>query len=502
MRGPEIIVRAAGHAERVAVVDDRGTWTYGDVLDRSASLAAGLLDGRHDLHEARVLLLASPGLDYVAALWGIWRAGGMAVPVSPHQPPAEWAHIAADSRATCAIASQEHVDHLAPVAVVAHARLLTCETRTRTARLPDVDPARAALMLYTSGTTSVPKGVVLTHANIQAQIECLVQAWEWAADDRILHVLPLHHTHGVINALACALWCGAACEMLPGFDAGRTWAELASGRLSVFMAVPSIYQRLLTAYRTASPDEQRRWAAGARALRLAVSGSAPLPSSVFDRWRDLAGQPLLERYGTTEIGMALSQPLHGERHRGCVGFPLPGVGVRLVNETGQDVGDDEPGEIVVRGPGVSAGYWDRSTASVSVVDGGGWFRTGDVAVRTASGFVILGRMSVDIIKTGGEKVSALEVEETLRAHPDILDCAVVGVPDPDWGERVAAAVVVRPDVSLTLEALRTWARPKLAVWKIPTRLLVVADLPRNEMGKISKRGLSEAFGPVTVPHPG
>ena len=495
------MVRAAGHAERVAVVDDHGDWTYGDLLDRSASLAASLLDGRHDLHDARVLLLASPGLDYAAALWGIWRAGGVAVPVSPQQPPAEWAYVAGDSRAAFAIASQEQADALTPVAVAAHARLLTCDTRARSARLPHLDPARAALMLYTSGTTSRPKGVVLTHANIQAQIECLVQAWGWVAEDRILHVLPLHHTHGVINALACALWCGAACEMLPAFDVGRTWAGLASGRISVFMAVPSIYQRLIAAYRAAAPDEQRRWADGARGLRLAVSGSAPLPASLFDRWRELAGQPLLERYGMTEIGMALSNPLHGDRHRGGVGAPLPGVEVRLVNEAGQDVGDGEPGEIFVRGPGVFAGYWERPLVTASAFADGGWFKTGDVATRTASGFTILGRMSVDMIKTGGEKVSALEVEEMLRAHPAILDCAVVGVPDHEWGERVAAAVVVLPDVSLTLEALRTWARPRVAVWKIPSRLAIVTDLPRNTMGKVSKSRLVEMFVTTTGPDP-
>jgi malonyl-CoA/methylmalonyl-CoA synthetase len=268
------------------------------------------------------------------------------------------------------------------------------------------------------------------------------------------------------------------------------------------MAVPSIYQRLLAAYQMASPDEQRRWADGARGLRLAVSGSAPLPASLFDRWRDLAGQPLLERYGMTEIGMALSHPLHGDRHRGSVGAPLPGVDVRLVNEAGQDVGDDEPGEILVRGPGVFAGYWERPVVTASAFADGGWFKTGDVATRTASGFIILGRMSVDMIKTGGEKVSAFEVEETLRAHPAILDCAVVGVPDHEWGERVAAAVVVPPDVTLTIEALRMWARPRLAPWKIPTRLEVVADLPRNTMGKVSKSRLVEMFATAVGPHPG
>jgi malonyl-CoA/methylmalonyl-CoA synthetase len=496
MQGSEFVVRAAGHAERVAIVDQHGTWTYGDLLDRSASLAASLLDGRRDLHGARVLLLACPGLEYAAALWGIWRAGGIAVPVSPQQPPAEWAYVAADSLAACAMAGQAYAAQLAPVAVAAHARLVPCDPRARSARLPALDPSRAALMLYTSGTTSTPKGVVLTHANIQAQVECLVRAWEWEEGDRILHVLPLHHTHGVINALACALWSGAVCEMLPGFDARRTWAELASGRISVFMAVPSIYQRLLAAHQAASPDEQRRWADGARALRVAVSGSAPLPSTVFDQWQDLVGQPLLERYGTTETGMVLSNPLRGERHRGSVGVPLPGIDVRLVNPAGEDVADGEAGEVFVRGPGVFGSYWERTSATASAFAEGGWYRTGDVATRGATGFRILGRLSVDIIKTGGEKVSALEVEEMLRTHPDVLDCAVVGVPDPEWGERVAAVLVMKPDRSLTLDELRTWARSRAAAWKIPTRITAVADLPRNTMGKVTKVRLAELFAGV------
>ncbi len=229
---------------------------------------------------------------------------------------------------------------------------------------------------------------------------------------------------------------------------------------------------------------------GARQLRVMISGSAPLPAAVFDRWRQLTGQALLERYGMTEIGMALSNPLHGERKPGFVGAPLPRVEVRLVDEHGSDVPDGGAGELLVRGPGVFQEYWDRPDATAGAFLDGRWFRTGDVASVHEGSYRILGRLSTDIIKTGGEKVSALEIEELLREHPAILECAVVGVPDESWGEAVVAVVVPQPGETLTLERLREWARPRMAPWKIPARLVVMSDLPRTAMGKVAKPQLA------------
>jgi malonyl-CoA/methylmalonyl-CoA synthetase len=342
------------------------------------------------------------------------------------------------------------------------------------------------LVLYTSGTTSQPKGAVLTHAALQAQVESLVEAWGWRADDRLLHVLPLNHTHGLVNALLCPLWSGAVSELAPGFDAAAVWARLASGEITVFMAVPTMYQRLIAAWEAAGPADRRGWADGARALRLTVSGSAALPVPVFERWRQISGQALLERYGMTEIGMALSNPLSGDRRPGTVGVPLPGVEVRVVAEDGGEAADGEPGEIVVRSPGAFREYWDRPAETAAAWLADGWFSTGDVAVRTDGVVRILGRRSVDIIKTGGEKVSALEIEDVLRTHPAVQDCAVVGLPDEEWGECVTAAVVPQAGAALALDDLRDWARARLAPAKLPRRLVVVADLPRSPLGKVSK----------------
>jgi len=259
------------------------------------------------------------------------------------------------------------------------------------------------------------------------------------------------------------------------------------------MAVPTIYGRLISAWRDAPPEVRSRWSRGAARLRLFVSGSAALPVPVLDEWRAITGHTLLERYGMTEIGMALSNPLLGERRAGFVGTPLPGVEVRLVGETGQDLADGVPGELLVRGPGVFLEYWARPETTAAAFAEGGWFRTGDVASREAGAFRILGRSSVDIIKTGGEKVSALEIESVLREHPAIADCAIVGLPDSEWGESVAAAVVLRPGCTLSLEALRVWSRERLSAPKRPRRLLLLGALPRNAMGKVAKPQLIQFF---------
>ncbi len=499
---PAIVRRALTFGDRLAVAGPDGECTYASLASRAARLAGLLLDGREDRNEARVALLAPPGAAYVAGQWGTWMAGGVSVPLSPQQTPHEWEHILDDSRAAVAVVAPEYAHAFVPLAAARQLRIIMDGAsghdlpggEAAWARLPVVGPGRRALMLYTSGTTSRPKGVVLTHANLTAQVECLSRAWAWQPDDRALHVLPLNHTHGVINILACALWNGAVCEFAGGFDAHRTWQRMASGDTTVFMAVPTIYGRLIAAWREAPQEVRAAWSRGAAGLRLFVSGSAALPVPVLEEWRAITGHTLLERYGMTETGMALSNPLHGSRRPGFVGTPLPGVEVRLVNEAGHDVADRVAGELLVRGPGVFREYWGRPDATAAAFAEGGWFHTGDVAACEDGAFRILGRLSVDIIKTGGEKVSALEVEAVLREHPDIADCAVVGLPDAEWGEAVAAIVVVRGEAAVLLPQLRDWARAKLSGPRLPRRLLTVAALPRNAMGKVVKAEVRRLFG--------
>jgi len=288
------------------------------------------------------------------------------------------------------------------------------------------------------------------------------------------------------------LWSGAVCEMLPRFDANAVWELIAGERLTLFMAVPTIYVKLIAAWEAASPERRAALSKAAANLRLMVSGSAALPVSTLERWKEITGHTLLERYGMTEIGMAISNLYRGTRVPGSVGRPLPGVEVRLTDESGQDVRAGAPGEIEVRGPNVFLEYWRKPEATREAFRDG-WFRTGDTAIVENGVYRILGRTNIDILKTGGHKVSALEIEETLREHTAIAECAVVGVPDAEWGERVAVAVVLCDGNVIELEELRAWCKQRLAAHKVPTRLLVLEALPRNAMGKVTKPAVVKLF---------
>lgn len=488
--------RAAAYADRRAIIAPDGRWTYAELRDASARVASALLDGADDLREGRVCYLVAPSCAHVATQWGIWRAGGIAVPLCVSHPRPELEYAIAESDASIVVADQRHRERLEPIARARGIRLaLTDELLSAAPRtLPAIEPKRRALILFTSGTTSKPKGVVTTHAILAAQIASVVDAWEWSPADHILHVLPLHHLHGILNLLCAALWSGATCELTDGFDAAQVWDRIADGTdLTLFMAVPTIYARLRATWNEAPAPRRAAMSAGCRRLRLMVSGSAALPVALLDAWREISGHTLLERYGMTEIGMGLGNPLHGTRRAGTVGVPFPGVEVRLADDAGATLGDGLPGEIQVRGPNVFAEYWRRPEATAAAFTADGWFHTGDVAVREAGVYRILGRDSVDIIKTGGFKVSALEIEEVLRTHPAIAECAVVGVADDEWGQRVAAAVVLHPDTALDLAGLRTWAKQHLAPYKVPTLLRTVTDLPRNPMGKVVKPDVARLF---------
>jgi malonyl-CoA/methylmalonyl-CoA synthetase len=496
-----LIARARAHEGRVALIDDERSLRYGELLAASERAARALLaaGGVPDLAGARVAFLVPPGCAYVIAQWGIWQAGGIAVPLCVSHPAPELAYTIDDSGASLLVAPASLRSTLQPLAGERDLPLLGCDELEAPATgaqrpLPAVPPERGAMLLYTSGTTGKPKGVLSTHAILAAQIESIVQAWAWDEGDHILHALPLHHLHGVVNALCAALWSGACCELLPRFDAERVFERIAAGRgLSLFMAVPTSYARLLALAERASPERRAAFAAGCRALRLMVSGSAALPVALFERWRELCGHSLLERYGMTEFGMGLGNPLHGERLPGHVGVPFPGIEVRLCDEAGQAVPDGTPGRIQVRGPGLFAQYWQRPEATAAAFTADGWFETGDVGVRERGVHRILGRESVDILKTGGYKVSALEIEEALREHPAIRECAVVGVPDPEWGQRVAAAVLLHDGQALTLEQLRAFGKERLAPYKVPSLLRVVEDLPRNALGKVQKPDVTRWF---------
>ncbi|MGO8945571.1 MAG: acyl-CoA synthetase [Syntrophobacteraceae bacterium] len=484
--------RAERYGDRTGIIAPEGSFTYRQLLDASGKVASFLLDGSKDLQQRPVAFLAPPGFHYVALQWGIWRAGGIAVPLSVFHPRPELEYVLDDTTPAAVLAHPDFVNRIDSVAEKRNLRfaLSTEALDSAAGPLPSVVESRRAMIIYTSGTTGKPKGVVSTHENIAAQITSLVEAWGWTGADRILEVLPLHHIHGIVNVIACALWVGAVCEIFPAFDAQKVWDRIAQGGLTLFMAVPTIYVRLIDAWEKASAAEQERMSRGCRQMRLMVSGSAALPVPTLERWKEISGHVLLERYGMTEIGMGLSNPLHGKRFPGWVGTPLPWVEVRLTDETGAPAEPGTPGEIVVRGKTVFLEYWKRPEET-SKAFRDGWFLTGDVALQEKGIYRILGRSSVDIIKTGGYKVSALEIEETLLTHPHIKECAVVGIPDPAWGERVVAALVMREGESLNPGALKAWGKERLAPYKVPKDALEFQELPRNAMGKVSKPDLKK-----------
>ncbi|UCC40860.1 MAG: acyl-CoA synthetase [Candidatus Aminicenantes bacterium] len=489
-----LIQRAKRNKDRRAIIASEGVFNYQDVLNASAKIASSLVEGVVDLKETCVGFLIPPGFHYVAVQWGIWRAGGIAVPLSIFHPRPELEYVIQDSDAAILVAQPDFEEKLRPIAEKQGRRLLltTALLDAEPRSLPEIDVNGRAMILYTSGTSGKSKGVVTTHRNIEVQVKSLVSAWEWTQNDHVLNVLPLNHIHGIINVLTCALWAGATCEILPKFDAEVVWSRILEGNLTLFMAVPTIYVKLIAAWKRASSERQKAMSDACSKLRLMVSGSAALPVNVIEEWKTISGHVLLERYGMTEIGMALSNPLHEKRVPGYVGNPLPDIEVRLVDEQGKTAMPGTPGEIQVRGPGVFLEYWRKPDVTKNAFCEH-WFSTGDIAVVENGIYHILGRSSVDIIKTGGYKVSALEIEEVLLTHPDIQECAVVGVEDPEWGERVSAALVLKERRNLSLVSLRDWVKERLATYKIPTQILLLEGLPRNVMGKVFKPDIAKLF---------
>jgi len=459
-------------ASGTAVIDDHGEHTYAELRARSASVASRIGDGRG----RRVAILASPGADFVAAFFGVVSSGACAVVLSPLHPATESAFFCDDADVDLVLVTKDELDR-AQTFVRSCPAVVIADIPQGSAQKASSDD-EPALMLYTSGTTGKPKGAVLTHGNLSVQQELLAEAWGLHDHDVLVHALPLHHMHGLCIALLSCLGTGATVNMLRAFDAARIFDEMATG--TVFMAVPTMYKKLMEAFDDAAPEVRSRWARSASSLRLATSGSAALPVSLAERWRAITGQPPLERFGMTEIGVGLSNPLHGERRVGTVGLPLRTTVTTI---------DEASGELMVRGPSVFREYFRRDDATNRAFREG-WFLTGDTVTRDERGyFRILGRTSVDILKSGGYKLSALEIEETLREHEAVSDVAVIGVPDETWGDRVVACVVVRAGKALDAATLRGFAKERLASYKCPKEVVMLDELPRNAMGKVQKPAL-------------
>ena len=506
--------------DNVAIVrsDDDRRVTYRELKEAAVAYAADWagafgFDVGGSLEERgrgkAVGVMAHPGAEYCAAMLAVWRLGWIAVPLSPSHPIGELTHAIREARVEIVFVTDNLLDKVAdlgrscPVRAVRYIddvpRDRDDASRDDLTKSPEPEPDNGALVIFTSGTTGAPKAALHTHASLAAQIDSLAEAWGWTGADKILHALPLNHVHGIVNAWMCAHAVGAEVTFCAKFSATEWWRSVADrndgthATTTIFMGVPTMYVRLIQSYDAVESEERRRqMSAGASRLRLCVSGSAACPVPVAKRWSEIAGgKELLERYGATEIGMALSQPLAGRRVPGRVGHPLPGVQVKLVD-----------GELRVKGPGVFGGYVGRPEATAACFDELGFFITGDATEYDENlGYRIMGRTSVDIIKHGGYKLSALEIESAVLEHPGVGECAVCGVPDDVYGEIVGCVLAPGPasdgapvSPPPDAEELRAFLKDRMASYKAPGVVVVVDAVPRNAMGKVNKRSLVGLFG--------
>ncbi len=482
---------SARRGSATALIYDDVQLSFADLAHRADALAGALRRrGIRTGDRVAVGLRNSPQL--VLSVLGVLRAGAVLVPLNPAYTAEELIYVVGDSAASAGIVESEHAATLMAAGLPQLSLIVDTPDALEAdppAGAVEVNAEDAALIVYTSGTTGRPKGAVLSHRALLSNLMTIAHAWHWTAADRLLLTLPCFHLHGLGLGIMASFLVGSSVVLRPRFVAEDVCADLERHRATMFFGVPTMYNRLV-----ALPDEVSV-ARDLRRMRLWVSGSAPLPAATFERFQRRFGAEILERFGMTECGFVLAAPYDGPRRPGTVGLPLPGIDVRVIDAEAADAGrtvtlpDNSEGELAIRGPNLFSGYWQRPDDTRRALVGG-YLRSGDVAVRASDGtFRIVGRMSVDIIKTRGFKVSAVEIEDCLQRHPEVQEVAVVGLPDTDQGERVVAAVTPVPGTALSAEALRAFAREHLAPHKVPSRIVFVDDIPRVGPGKFKKKEL-------------
>ncbi|MBK5942642.1 AMP-binding protein [Halorhodospira halophila] len=486
---------AATPSKPFLITPERGTWTYDEAFGLAEHLSA-VLEQIGVRRGDRVAVQVDKSPEAVALYLACLHAGAVFLPLNTAYKRSELAFFIQDAEPRLVVGAPERAELLRGI-VAEHpaTRLETLDAAGGGSLLEEaaagigpapataaVHPDDPASILYTSGTTGRPKGAVLSHRNLSANALALEAAWGWRHDDVLIHALPIFHVHGLFVALHCAMLGASTIHFLPRFDAGQIVALLPEA--TVLMGVPTFYTRLL--------QHEGLTAEQCRTMRLFVAGSAPLQEQTFEAWRARTGHAILERYGMTETGMNLSNPLDGERRPGTVGRPLPGVRARIVDDTGHEVPPGTPGSLQIRGPNVFNGYWRLPEKTREEFTDDGFFITGDMAQVSKDGYyAIIGREK-DLIISGGYNVYPKEVENELDAMDEVQESAVVGLDHPDLGEAVTAFIVPadanRPPAG---ETLIQRLKAELAGYKVPKQVHVVDELPRNTMGKVQKNVLRE-----------
>ena len=481
--------------KNLLITDAGDAYRYAD-MERESARLAGFLAAAGAVPGDRISVQAAKTPQALCLYLACLRGGFVFHPLNTGYKAGELEYFLADAEPAVVVCDSGNLDVIGPlVKQLSIPRLFTLDgdgsgTLVEQSRDTDDNPVIVrrdkhdmAALLYSSGTTGKPKGIVLTHNNLYANTRTLVQAWGFTEDDSLLHALPMYHVHGLFVALGCVLLSGAAMRWLPAFDAGNAIDLLP--QCTTMMGVPTYYTRLL-----ASEDFTRETAAR---MRLFISGSAPLPAETFHAFENRTGHRILERYGMTETNMNTSNPLSGERRPGSVGPPLPGVEVRICDAAGTVLPDGEIGNIQVRGENVFREYWRMPEKTAEDFTGDGFFNTGDLGVIDGDGYVSIVGRSKDLIITGGLNVYPAEVEGIINDLTAVRESAVIGVPHPDFGEAVVAVIVCSDGAAVNEDQVTAHAKDRLAGYKAPKHVAFVDELPRNTMGKVQKNLLRDEY---------
>jgi malonyl-CoA/methylmalonyl-CoA synthetase len=483
-------------AEQPCLLIPDGRVVHYEELDQASARIAHALAAAGAKRGDRVAVQVDKCWEALALYLACLRAGFVYLPLNTAYQTGEVSYLVNDSEPSVIVAGPDSADRVAPLRPEAkvftlasgEGSLLDAAAR-QSERFETVfsQPDDLAAILYTSGTTGRPKGAMLSHRNLGSNASTLVDYWGFTRGDVLLHALPIYHVHGLFVACHCALLAGARMLWLAKFDADEVRALLP--RATAMMGVPTFYTRLLSLASFRAED--------CRTIRLFVSGSAPLLPETFAEFRRRTGQTILERYGMTETGMQTSNPLDGERIGGTVGPALPGISVRVVDADGRPAAQGVVGSVEVKGPNVFGGYWRMPERKREDFTADGYFRTGDLGELLPNGYLRIVGRAKDLIITGGLNVYPKEIEERIDALTGVIESAVIGVPDADFGEAVAAVIVTRPGHGLSESAIIAALKSEIASFKVPKRVHFVAELPRNAMGKVQKNVLRQEFGAST-----